>query len=202
VKIGDNCMIPFPSTVDIDLCRPCLVEIGDYVRINKNFFLRVHDGGFFVLRHKFKELISASGKVTIGNNVYFGFDCKVFKGVTVGDNCIIGANSVISKSIPANSVAVGSPARVVCTVDEYYQKRKAVYVQEAFAYCHAIVERYGRRPVLADFKSEFPLFLKAHEEPTDLPVRAQMAEVYDHYKEHHVPLFESFDDFLKAAGID
>ena len=44
------------------------------------------------------------------------------KGVTIGDNCIIGFGSVVTRDIPANSVAVGAPARVVGSVDDYYKK--------------------------------------------------------------------------------
>jgi serine acetyltransferase len=43
-------------------------------------------------------------------------------GVTIGDNCIIGAGSIVTKNIPSNSVAAGMPARVICSIDEYYHK--------------------------------------------------------------------------------
>ena len=45
-------------------------------------------------------------------------------GVTIGDNVIIGAGAVVKSSIPSNSVAVGNPARVICTLDEYIEKNK------------------------------------------------------------------------------
>lgn len=51
--------------------------------------------------------------VVIGNNVWIGTKVTVTKGVTIGDNAVIGANSVVSGDIPANSVAVGVPARLV-----------------------------------------------------------------------------------------
>ena len=51
--------------------------------------------------------------VTIGNNVWIGGSVTILAGVTVGDNCTIGAGSVVTRDIPANSVAVGNPARVV-----------------------------------------------------------------------------------------
>lgn len=47
----------------------------------------------------------------------------ILKGVTIGDNVFIGANSVVSKDIPSNSIAVGSPARVVHTLDDYYKTK-------------------------------------------------------------------------------
>ena len=90
IIIGENIWFtPFLDTVWIDLTRPSLVTIGDNVRINKNFTLLTHDGGYYALLQKYNEFIPQSGHVKIGNNVYFGRNCSVFKGVTIGDNCII-----------------------------------------------------------------------------------------------------------------
>ena len=54
-----------------------------------------------------------SAPITIGRDVWFGARCVVLKGVTVGDGTIVGAGSVVVKSLPAGQVAVGVPARVV-----------------------------------------------------------------------------------------
>lgn len=51
--------------------------------------------------------------VVVGSNVWIGYGAQILRGVTVGDNAIIGASSVVTRDIPANAVAVGSPARVV-----------------------------------------------------------------------------------------
>ena len=59
--------------------------------------------------------------ITVGSNVYFGAHSIVLPSVTIGDNVIIGAGSIVSKDIPSNSVAVGVPARVIKSIDEYYQ---------------------------------------------------------------------------------
>jgi serine O-acetyltransferase len=53
------------------------------------------------------------GVPTIGNNVYIGPGAKLFGKISIGDNVAIGANAVVSKSIPENAVVVGNPARVV-----------------------------------------------------------------------------------------
>jgi maltose O-acetyltransferase len=45
-------------------------------------------------------------------------------GVTIGDNVVIGANSTVTHSIPANSVAVGSPARVICSIEDYVARNR------------------------------------------------------------------------------
>ena len=53
--------------------------------------------------------------ITIENNAWVGRGCCILPGVTIGANSIIGANSVVTRSVPANSVAVGSPAKVIKT---------------------------------------------------------------------------------------
>ena len=55
--------------------------------------------------------------ITVGNNVWIGAQVCVLPGVTIGDNCVIGAGSVVNRDIPANSVAVGNPCRVVKKID-------------------------------------------------------------------------------------
>lgn len=62
--------------------------------------------------------------ITIGNGVWLGAGCIVLPGVTIGDNCVIGAGSVVTKSIPANSVAVGNPCRVIRQISDK-DKREA-----------------------------------------------------------------------------
>ena len=51
--------------------------------------------------------------ITVGNNVWIGGNVVVVPGVTIGDNCVIGAGSVVTKDIPANSLAVGNPCKVI-----------------------------------------------------------------------------------------
>ena len=52
--------------------------------------------------------------VIIGNNVWIGGGAIILPGVTIGNNVVIGAGSVVTKNIPDNVIAVGSPCRVVC----------------------------------------------------------------------------------------
>ena len=55
--------------------------------------------------------------IKIGNSVWIGGSVTILPGVTIGDNCTIGAGSVVTKDIPANSIAVGNPCRVVKKID-------------------------------------------------------------------------------------
>ncbi|MBD3756142.1 MAG: acyltransferase [Gammaproteobacteria bacterium] len=55
--------------------------------------------------------------IRIGNNVWISMNAIILKGTTIGDNCVIGANSVVKGDFPRNSLIIGNPARVVKTLD-------------------------------------------------------------------------------------
>jgi len=63
------------------------------------------------------DYIGASAPVTIGSNVWLGDSVIVCKGVTIGDNSIIGAGSVVTSDVPSNVIAAGNPARVIRELD-------------------------------------------------------------------------------------
>ncbi len=170
--------------------------------MNMNFQILTHDWASSVFRNVYHELINSSGKVTIGNNIYFGTNVIVLKGVTIGDNCIIGAGSIVSKNIPANSVATGIPARKICSLDEYFERRKKQHLEEAFEYAKAIVERYHRLPNIDDFWEEFPIFIDGNETQKHTPFMIkQLGAGYYFWTQKHKADFNSFDAFLKAAKI-
>lgn len=114
IRIGDGCIFRDPLTTRIDVSRPALVSIGSNVDMNTYFQILTHDWASFVFRNKYHDFVNSSGRVEIGSNIYIGTNVIVLRGVTIGDNCVIGAGSVVTHDIPANSVAVGAPCRVVC----------------------------------------------------------------------------------------
>ena len=61
--------------------------------------------------------------ITVGSNVWFGAGVLVCPGVSIGDNCVIGAGSVVTKDIPANTLAAGSPCKVIRNVNESDKNR-------------------------------------------------------------------------------
>lgn len=206
IKIGKYCHIGDPKTITIDCTRPYLVEIGDNVRMNTGFTLLTHDFATSVITNVYSDFIPSSGKVTIGNNVYFAQKCTVLKGVTIGNNCIIGYGSLVNKDVPDNSVVAGSPAKIICTLEEYYQKRKTQSLEEAFNLAREIQKKYNRKPVPEDFKEEFVFFVSGDEvsKYPNLPIHHQlstMGDCYEKWTNQHKAIYETFDDFLKAAGI-
>ena len=172
--------------------------------MNRYFTIMTHDYATSVFLRKYHDFLNSSGQVTIGNNIYFGVHCTVLKGVTIGDNCVIGACTLVNRDIPANSVAAGIPVRVICSIDEFYAKRKEASVAEALELARAIYRAKGRRPVPTDFKEEFVHFLRGDEADLhpELRAAAQLREAYPVWKQHHVPAFKDFDEFLRAAGVE
>ncbi len=203
VKIGQDVLFRIPKTISIDITRPSLIEIGNGVQFCEGFTLLTHDFTTNVFCKLYDEFVPSSGKVIIGNNVYCNQRCTVLKNVTIGDNCIVGYGSTVTKDIPANSVAVGTPAKVICTVEEYYKKRCEKSIEEAFVYARSIKERYGRMPVIEDFWEEFPLFVNG-DEIDKFPsfFKKQLDSSLDNWMKNHKALFRDFDDFIEHAFAD
>tara|TARA_B100001093_G_scaffold178430_1_gene171015 strand:- start:1011 stop:1520 length:510 start_codon:yes stop_codon:yes gene_type:complete len=118
VKIGEGTKIK--SSVNIST-EPYLISIGCNCKITGRVNLITHDGGPWVFRSENPNL-DVIKKITIGDNVYVGVGATLMPGVNIGNNCVIGAQSVVTKDIPSNSVAVGSPARVIKSLKEYKEK--------------------------------------------------------------------------------
>ncbi len=107
--------------------EPYLIKVGENCLFAWGVKLITHDGGIRVLNQlgRFNgNKADKIGKIVIGNNVYVGMSAMIMPGVEIGDNCIIGAHTVVTKNIPSNSVVVGVPARVISSIDEYYEKHK------------------------------------------------------------------------------
>jgi lipopolysaccharide O-acetyltransferase len=101
------------------------VIIGDNVLMASKVYISDHDHGIYrgAPEHLSgpaeiqSQKILQTFPVKIGNNVWLGENVCVLKGVKIGENSIIGASAVVTKSIPANSIAIGAPAKVVKCYD-------------------------------------------------------------------------------------
>ena len=198
VTIGEGTW--FAGRISIDTTRACLVEIGRNCVLTDGVVLLTHGFEGIVLREKYGELISSSGKVSIEDNVFIGVNSIILKGVKIGKNTVIGAGSVVTHDIPENSVAAGMPCKVIMTLDQYYMKRKNEYLQEAKEYALELYKKKKRVPRMEDFWEEFPLFLDRQANWGKLPVRKQLGSAFGNFAQSK-PIYASFDDFLIDAGV-
>ena len=118
LHVGKHCYANWGTTIvnDID------VYIGDNVMFATNVSIAVTGHPVhYKLRPRCDQF---SFPVRIGNNVWIGTNVVILPGVTIGDNAVIGAGSVVTKDIPANVVALGTPCKVVREITdrdlEYY----------------------------------------------------------------------------------
>lgn len=124
VKVGDDCRFLGISEVTFG-SEPYLIKIGNHVTITDGVKFSTHDGGVWVFRYEHPD-IDVFGPIEIGDNVFLGFNTVILPNVKIGSNCVIGAGAVVTRDIPNNSVAVGSPARVIRNTSEYLQKVDAI----------------------------------------------------------------------------
>ena len=117
VQIGEGCEIHTNNLTT----EPYLLRIGDHVFISEGVYFVNHNGATWILREKIPD-IQAFGPIIVKNNCYIGKNVIVFPNVTIGNNCIIQTGSVVISNIPDNSIAMGSPARVVGSVDDFKKK--------------------------------------------------------------------------------
>lgn len=197
VTVGEG--TAFMGIPIIDLTRPYLIEIGRNCVFSADVTLLTHGFDFCVLREKYGEVIGSSGKVVIEDNVFVGARTVILKGTRIGKNSIIGAGSIVTHDIPPNSVAAGNPCKVIMTLDQYYEKRKKLYVEEAKAYALEMYRKTGEIPRRTDFLDEFPLFLDRSEKLDGLD-KNQLGPAIDWFLKSK-PMYGSLTEFLVAAGI-
>ena len=131
MRIGEGTVIYDPRRSFIDETRPWMVQIGRNVQITRGVTVLTHGYDWSVLKGKYGCVLGSCGKVSIGDNVFIGMNAILLKGAAIGDNTVIGAGSVVTGVIPANCVAAGNPARVICSLEDYLHKRRSAQEHEA-----------------------------------------------------------------------
>lgn len=170
MRIGEGTVIFDPRRSFLDETRPWMVEIGRNVQITRGVTILTHGYDWSVLKEKYGCVLGSCGKVTIGNNVFIGMNAILLKGAAIGDNTIIGAGSVVTGTIPANCVAAGNPARVICSLEAYLQKRRSAQETEARHLVQEYRAVYGKDPGAKELSEFFWLF---SDDPDSLPPQWQ-----------------------------
>lgn len=107
VTIGEN----FYANHNVTILDCAQVTIGDNVLVGPNCVIAAV--GHAIDQQQRDRGLSFAYPITIGNSVWLGASVTVLPGVTIGDNTIIGAGSVVSKDIPSGVIALGNPCKVV-----------------------------------------------------------------------------------------
>jgi acetyltransferase-like isoleucine patch superfamily enzyme len=108
------------------------VEIGSRVTVATGVLFITHDGSSRVFRDRIEgssRFGNRFGPIRILDNSFVGARSILMPDVTVGPDAIVGAGSVVTRSVPPRTVAVGVPARALCTLDEYVNTYRARMVR-------------------------------------------------------------------------
>lgn len=111
VYIGEN----FFANFNLTILDEGEVRIGDNVFIGPN--VSMYTACHPLNPEERNTGVEWAEPITIGDNVWIGGSVTILPGVTIGNNAVIGAGSVVSKDIPAGSLAVGNPCRVIRKID-------------------------------------------------------------------------------------
>ena len=109
VSIGDRCLIGRGSGI----VGHFSIEIGDDVWTGHNVYITDQNHGYEDVSLPISKQSQPERAVKIGSGSWLGYGSVVLPGVTIGEHCVIGANSVVTRDVPSYSVAVGVPARVI-----------------------------------------------------------------------------------------
>jgi acetyltransferase-like isoleucine patch superfamily enzyme len=123
-QIGENCSL-LGGMSTFNSAEPYLIRIGNDVTITQGVLFVTHDGGTRVFRKSAPGWTKGTvkmGIIDIGDNVFIGVNSVILPNTRIGSNVVVGAGSIVTKDIPSNVVAVGVPARVISTIEDYAKR--------------------------------------------------------------------------------
>jgi len=117
MHIGQGVNLPASTTIDTSHCF--LISIGDWSGFGSDCLILAHEG-------QFDEFLDAGriGRVVIHPHSHIGSRSVILPGVEIGPRTIVGACSVVTKSLPPDTVCAGAPAKVICSLEEYLAKHR------------------------------------------------------------------------------
>ena len=203
--VGDNTVFFSPDTINIDIGKAFLLRIGNYCKITSGVTILAHDYSRSVTRLFFGENVGGSAPVTIGDNCFLGMNSIILMGTKIGNNCIVGAGSVVKGNFPNNVIIAGNPAKIIYTLDEFYEKRKSRCLDEALMCVKQIYDNTGKLPTISQMGDGFAwIYL-----PRNLETIAQFPNFFclsaddpDDLKDKFLnskPMFDNYNTFLEYA---
>jgi maltose O-acetyltransferase len=117
MRIGEDVFLPASTWIDVSHCG--LISIGDHCGFGEGCLLLSHDA-------QMDEFLDAArvGRIIIHSSSHIGARTIILPGVEIGPRTIVGAGSVVTRSLPSDTVCAGNPARVLCTLEEYLEKHR------------------------------------------------------------------------------
>ena len=111
--------VNMPASTWIDASHAHLISIGDWCGFGEQCLILAHDA-------QMAEFLDVRmlNRVVLHESCHFGSRTVILPGVEVGPRTLVGANSVVSRSLPPDTVCAGAPARVLCTLDEYLARHR------------------------------------------------------------------------------
>lgn len=110
ISFGSN--VKFNNSVHINSDLGGQIVFGDDVLVGPNCVFRTANHKFRLTKTNFVNQGHRFGDIKIGNNVWIGANCTILPGIQIGSNSVIGAGSIVNKSIPEGVLAVGNPAKI------------------------------------------------------------------------------------------
>jgi maltose O-acetyltransferase len=134
MEIGDDVNLPASTSIDESHCF--LIRIGDHCGFGPDCVILAHDA-------LMDEFLNATriGRVVIHPSCHFGSRTVILPGVEIGPRTIVGANSVVSRTLPPDTVCAGNPARVIRSLDELRDDyRTRIAAAPTFPYDHYSIQ--------------------------------------------------------------
>lgn len=155
IQIGNYCLI----SPGVEITSAANIHIGDNCMIGAECV--IHDSDWHGLYNRLRPF-RCTHPVQIHNNVWIGMRSIICKGVSIGENSVIGAGSVVTRDIPSNSVAAGNPARVVKTLNPNRR-----WLKREFLFSHQ--DYWQHQDKITQFmtaENRFPHWLRTQWKPT------------------------------------
>lgn len=117
MQIGRDVWLPASTWIDADHCF--LISIGDHCGFGEQCVLLAHDA-------QMDEFLDAAriGRVRIRESCHIGARSIILPGVEIGPRTIVGAGSIVTRSLPPDTVCAGNPAQVICSLEDYLSRHR------------------------------------------------------------------------------
>lgn len=202
VEIGEGTHFFSPRHTNIDTQYAFLIKIGKYCKITKNVVILAHDYSYSVLREVYHDIPRKAGITKIGDNVFIGINSIILMGSSIGNNCIIGAGSVVSGKIPDNEVWGGNPAKFICTLDEYHKKCSERFEDSAALMIREYRNKFNREPSISELETFCLLFINNDSQYNSIEEFSKIRFSGENKKEaiadclNYKSKYKNYDDFL------